>query len=80
MITLKTFTPAFALTLLAGTIACMNEAGASGAMAMASAPVAPQEEALPAPPEPPVPPGTKTILLGLLHDTSNSMDGLISQA
>ena len=80
MITLRTFTPAFALTLLAGTIACMNEAGASGAMAMASAPVAPQEEALPAPPEPPVPPGTKTILLGLLLDTSNSMDGLISQA
>lgn len=80
MITLKTFRPAFALTLLAGTIACMHEAGATGAMAMANAPVAPQEEALPAPPEPPVPPGTKTILLGLLLDTSNSMDGLISQA
>jgi len=80
MITLKTITPAVALTLLAGTIACMNEAGASGAMAMASAPVVVQDEPLPAPPEPPVPPGTKTILLGLLLDTSNSMDGLISQA
>lgn len=80
MITLRTITPAVALALLAGTIACMNEAGASGSMAMASAPLVVQDEPLPAPPEPPVPPGTKTILLGLLLDTSNSMDGLISQA
>ncbi len=80
MITLKTLTPALALTLISGTFACMNDGGAADVMAMAGAPVVMQDEPLPAQPTPPVPPGTKTILLGLLLDTSNSMDGLISQA
>jgi hypothetical protein len=77
---LKTLKPAFALSLLISTVACMSDTGTSGVLAMANAPVTPQEEPVPAPPVTPVPPGAKTILLGLLLDTSNSMDGLISQA
>lgn len=79
MNTLKTCVSALALGLLSGTVACMSDNGTTGVLAMASSPMI-TDLPVPAPPEAPVPPGTKSILLGLLLDTSNSMDGLIDQA
>ena len=79
MNTLKTCVSALALGLLSGTVACMSDNGTTGMLAMASSPVI-ADLPNPTPPEAPVPPGTRSILLGLLLDTSNSMDGLIDQA
>ena len=79
MNTMKTGLSALALGLLSGSVACMSDTGGRGALAMAASPVVQQDAPAPAPPTP-VPPGTKSILLGLLLDTSNSMDGLINQA
>ena len=80
MNTLKTCIPALALGLLSGTVACMSDTGTSGLLTMANVPVVQHDQPVAAPPVAPVPPGAKTILLGLLLDTSNSMDGLIDQA
>lgn len=76
---MKTAIAALTLGLLSGTVACMSETNGTGVLAMASTPLLPQEAPEPAPTAP-VPPGSKSILLGLLLDTSNSMDGLIDQA
>lgn len=76
---MKTGLSALALGLLSGSVACMSDTGGRGVLAMAASPVVQQDAPAPAPPTP-VPPGTKSILLGLLLDTSNSMDGLIDQA
>lgn len=78
MNTMKTSLAALTLGLLSGTIACMSDGGGTGVLAMTATPIVPLDA--PAPPPAPVPPGTKSILLGLLLDTSNSMDGLIDQA
>lgn len=77
---MKTGLSAIALGLLSGTVACMSDTGGTGLLAMSANPLVQQDAPVPAPPTPPVPPGTRSILLGLLLDTSNSMDGLIDQA
>ena len=79
MNTVKHFVPALAFALVSGAVACMSVPGENDVLALAP-PQVTQPEPVPTPPVPPVPPGAKTILLGLLLDTSNSMDGLINQA
>ncbi len=80
MNTLKTLSYVLALALIVGTVSCMRDNRTSGILAMANTTTSALDQPLPAQTITPVPPGTKTILLGLLLDTSNSMDGLISQA